>query len=182
MPAAPFELRGWWAPAQPNQRWAPVVDCSNDAGHDEVSSGLKLRKPPAKGVGTPPPFAAAFQMCFRKPTGKHYATRRSPTSDECCSTIADGEPGQSYADTPIGSYPPNRYEQNYDGRFARRRSGRERTPLQRRAWRRPGRHDREATLVVLTRRIRDESMPSRRRPPKPRAIGAIRQRVLTDEC
>ena len=30
--------------------------------------------------------------------------------DDCFSTIADGEPGQSHADTPIGSYLPSRYE------------------------------------------------------------------------
>jgi hypothetical protein len=59
-----------------------------------------------------------MQMCFRKPTGKHYATRLTYL-DDCFSTIADGEPGQSYADTPIGSYLPSRYEQYYDGRFAR---------------------------------------------------------------
>ena len=39
--------------------------------------------------------------------------------DECFSSVAEGEPGQSYADTPIGSYLPQRYEQYYDGRFAR---------------------------------------------------------------
>jgi hypothetical protein len=39
--------------------------------------------------------------------------------DECFSAIAEGAPGQSYADTPIGSYLPQRYEQYYDGRFAR---------------------------------------------------------------
>jgi hypothetical protein len=31
--------------------------------------------------------------------------------DDSVSTIADREPGQSYADTPIGSYIPSRYEQ-----------------------------------------------------------------------
>jgi len=39
--------------------------------------------------------------------------------DECFSAIAEGEPGQSYADTPIGSYLPRRYEHYYDGCFAR---------------------------------------------------------------
>jgi hypothetical protein len=41
--------------------------------------------------------------------------------DDCFSTIADGEPGQSYADTPIGSHLPSRYEQYCEGRFARLR-------------------------------------------------------------
>jgi hypothetical protein len=58
---------------------------------------------------------------------------------------------------------------------------RERPLFQRRARRRPRRQDREATLVVLTGGIRDGSTSSRPRPPKPQEIGAIRQRVLTDE-
>lgn len=68
-----------------------------------------LRRPPAKDVGTPPPYAAAYADVLPAIT---YL-------DECFSTIADGEPGQSYADTPIGSYLPQRYEHYYDGRFAR---------------------------------------------------------------
>jgi hypothetical protein len=37
--------------------------------------------------------------------------------DECFSAIADGEPGQSYTDTPIGNCVPSRYEHYYyDGR------------------------------------------------------------------
>src|SRR6266700_7053377 len=57
--AAPFELRGWWAPA-PTQRWAPVVERSTDADAGEEDAPAKLRRPPAKEVGKPPPFAAAF--------------------------------------------------------------------------------------------------------------------------
>jgi hypothetical protein len=89
------------------------------SGHDEVDPGLKLRKPPAKDVGTPPPFAAAYADVL--PESHREALRDAAITylDECFSTIADGEPGQSYADTPIGSYLPSRYEQYYDGRFAR---------------------------------------------------------------
>jgi hypothetical protein len=65
------------------------------------------------------------------PTNDGHSDAAITYLDDCFSTIADGEPGQSYADTPIGSYIPSRYEQYYDGRFARRRSGRERPLLQR---------------------------------------------------
>ena len=57
--AAPFELHGWWAPA-PTQRWAPVADRSTDADRNEEDPPLKLRKPAAKAVGKPPPYAAAY--------------------------------------------------------------------------------------------------------------------------
>src|SRR5205823_15125075 len=57
--AAPFELHGWWAPA-PAQRWAPVADASTDAAAGEEDAPAKLRNPPAKEVGKPPPFAAAY--------------------------------------------------------------------------------------------------------------------------
>jgi hypothetical protein len=56
--AAPFELRGWWAPA-PTQRSAPVVERLTSADRDEEDPPLKLRKPPAKEVGKPPAYAAA---------------------------------------------------------------------------------------------------------------------------
>jgi hypothetical protein len=113
---------------------------------------LKLWKPPAKDVGTRAPFAAAYADVL--PESHRDALRDAAITylDDCFSTIADGEPGQSYADTPIGSYIPSRYEQYYDGRFARPRSGGERPLLQRRARRRPSRQDREAALVALTRR------------------------------
>jgi hypothetical protein len=45
--AAPFELRGWWAPA-PTQGWAQVVDGSTDDDQDEKNPPLKLPKPPAR--------------------------------------------------------------------------------------------------------------------------------------
>jgi len=116
--AAPFELHGWWAPA-PTQRWAPVVERSTDADTGEEDAPAKLRRPPAKEVGKPPPFAAAFADVL--PASHREALRDAAITylDECFSAIADGEPGQSYADTPIGSYLPSRYEQYYDGRFAR---------------------------------------------------------------
>jgi len=116
--AAPFELRGWWAPA-PTQRWAPVVDRSPDADAGEEGAAAKLRRPPAKEVGKLPPFAAAYVDVL--PASHREALRDAAVTylDECFSAIAEGEPGQSYADTPIGSYLPSRYEQYYDGRFAR---------------------------------------------------------------
>jgi hypothetical protein len=112
--AAPFELRGWWAPA-PTQRWAPVADRSNDADRIEGDPPAKLRKPPAKEVGKQTPYAPAYADVL--PASHRDAA--ITYLDECFSAIADGEPGQSYADTPIGSYLPARYEQYYDGRFAR---------------------------------------------------------------
>ncbi len=42
--------------------------------------------------------------------------------DECFSAIAEGQPVQSYADTPIGSYLPSRYE-HYLRRSLRTRLG-----------------------------------------------------------
>jgi hypothetical protein len=44
--AAPFEVRGWWAPA-PTQRWAPASDDSTDADDREEEPPVKLRRPPA---------------------------------------------------------------------------------------------------------------------------------------
>jgi hypothetical protein len=115
--AAPFELRGWWAPA-PTQRWAPLDDSGNTARAEEDPQ-LKLRRPPAKEVGKPPPFAAAYTDVL--PASHREALRDAAVTylDECFAAIAQGEPGQSYADTPIGNYLPARYEQYYDGRFAR---------------------------------------------------------------
>src|SRR6266700_1074906 len=57
--AAPFELRGWWAPA-PTQRWAPVADRSTDADRTEEDPPAKLRQPPAKKVGKPTQYAAVY--------------------------------------------------------------------------------------------------------------------------
>jgi hypothetical protein len=51
--AAPFKLGGWWAPA-PTQRWAPLDD-SGKTARAEQDPQLKLRRPPAKEVGKPPP-------------------------------------------------------------------------------------------------------------------------------
>ena len=61
-------------------------------------------------VGTPPPFAAAYADVL--PETHREALRNAAITylDDCFSTIADGEPGQSHADTPIGSYRPSRYE------------------------------------------------------------------------
>jgi hypothetical protein len=116
--AAPFELHGWWAPA-PAQRWAPVVDASTDADRNEEEPPARLRTTPAKELGTLPPFASAYTDVL--PASHRQALRDAAVTylDECFSAIAEGEPGQSYAETPIGSYLPSRYEQYYDGRFAR---------------------------------------------------------------
>jgi hypothetical protein len=116
--AAPFELRGWWAPA-PTQRWAAVADRSTDADRIEEDTPAKLRQPPAKKVGKPTQHAAAYADVL--PDSHRDALRDAAITylDECFSAIAEGEPGQSYADTPIGNYLPSRYEQYYDGRFAR---------------------------------------------------------------
>jgi hypothetical protein len=115
--AAPFELRGWWAPA-PTQRWAPLDDSGNTARAEEDPQP-RLRRPPAKEVGKPPPYAAAYADVL--PASHREALREAAVTclDECFSAIADGEPGQSYADSPIGAYLPSRYEHYYDGRFAR---------------------------------------------------------------
>jgi hypothetical protein len=116
--AAPFELHGWWAPA-PAQRWAPVVDDSTDTDAGDEDAPAKLRRAPAKEIGELPPFAAAYADVL--PASHREALRDAATTylDECFSAIAEGEHGQSYADTPIGSYLPSRYEHYYDGRFAR---------------------------------------------------------------
>lgn len=116
--AAPFELRGWWAPA-PTQRWAPVAKSSTDDDRNKEDAPVKLRRPPAKEVGKPPPYAAAYADVL--PESHREALRDAAITylDECFAAIAEGDPGQSYADTPIGSYLPSRYEQYYDGRFAR---------------------------------------------------------------
>ena len=116
--AAPFDLHGWWAPA-PGQRWAPVADASTEADAGEEDAPATLQRPPAKEVGKPPPFAAAYTDVL--PASHREALRDAAVTylDECFSAIAEGEPGQSYADTPIGSYLPSRYEQYYDSRFAR---------------------------------------------------------------
>lgn len=76
-------------------------------------------EPPAKAVGTPAPFAAAYADVL--PESHREAVRDTAITylDECSSAIAEGEPGQSYTDTMIGAYLPQRYEQYYDGRFAR---------------------------------------------------------------
>lgn len=115
--AAPFELHGWWAPA-PAQRWAPVVDASTDADAGE-DAPVKLRRPPAKDVGKPPPFAAAYADVL--PVSHREALRGAAITylDECFSAIAEGQPGEGYADTAMGGYLPSRYEHYYDGRFAR---------------------------------------------------------------
>lgn len=116
--AAPFDLHGWWAPA-PSQRWAPVVEDSTDDDAGEGDVPMKLRTPPAKQVGKLPPFATAYSDVL--PASHQEALRDASITylDECFSAIADGEPGESYAATSIGSYLPSRYEQYYDGRFAR---------------------------------------------------------------
>lgn len=117
--AAPFELRVWWAPAL-TQRWAPVVDASIETDRsDEKGQAVTLRKPPAKLVGKQSPYAAAYADVL--PQSHRDALRDAAIVhlDECFSAIADGEPGQSYADTALGTYLPQRYEHYYDGRFAR---------------------------------------------------------------
>ena len=116
--AAPFELRRWWAPA-PTQRWAPASDDSTDADDGEEEPPVKLRRPPAKQIGTPPPYAAAYADVLPNSHREALLDAAITYLDECFAAIADGEPGQSYADTPIGSFLPSRYEQYYDGRFAR---------------------------------------------------------------
>ena len=116
--AAPFELSGWWAPA-PTQRWAPAVERSGDADPGEEDPPVTLRRPPPKEVGEVPVYAAAYADVL--PESHRAALRGAAITylDECFSAIAEGEPGQSYADTPIGHYLPGRYEHYYDGRFAR---------------------------------------------------------------
>ena len=67
-------------------------------------------EPPAKAVGTPAPFAAAYADVL--PESHREAVRDTAITylDECSSAIAEGEPGQSYTDTMIGAYLPQRYE------------------------------------------------------------------------
>lgn len=118
--AAPFELSGWWAPS-PEQRWTPVVeDAENDELEEEVEEApVRLRKPPAKEIGTPPPYALAYQDDV--PVSHREALRQAAVVylDECYTALAQLGPGESYADSPIGWYLPRRYEHYYDGRFAR---------------------------------------------------------------
>jgi hypothetical protein len=111
--AAPFELHGWWAPA-PKQRWVPVEERSADDDRNEQDPPLKLRRPPGKKVGKPPPSTTAYADVL--PESHREALRDAAITylDECFSAIADGEPGQNYANTPIGSYLPQRHEQYYD--------------------------------------------------------------------
>jgi hypothetical protein len=67
----------------------------------------------------PPPVRRCIRGCASRVPPGGLRDAGIIYVDECFSVIADGEPGQSYADTPIGSYLPSRYEQYYDGRFAR---------------------------------------------------------------
>jgi hypothetical protein len=96
--AAPFKLRGWWAPA-PTQRWAPLDDSGKTARAEEDPQ-LKLRRPPAKEVGKPPPYAVAYADVL--PESHREALRHAAITylDEWFSAIVDGQPGQSYSDTP----------------------------------------------------------------------------------
>jgi hypothetical protein len=96
--AAPFELHGWWAPA-PTQRWAPLDDSGKTARAEEDPQ-LKLRRPPAKEVGKPPPYAVAYADVL--PESHREALRHAAITylDEWFSAIVDGQPGQSYSDTP----------------------------------------------------------------------------------
>jgi hypothetical protein len=116
--AAPFELGGWWAPA-PTQRWAPAVEDSADADPGEEDPPVKLRRPPARKVGKLPAYAAAYADVLPESHREALRGAASTYLDECFSAIAEGKPGQSYAETPIGYYLPSRYEHYYDGRFAR---------------------------------------------------------------
>jgi hypothetical protein len=117
--AAPFELHGWWAPG-PAQRWTPIAETLVEASDDvDPDPPPKLHPPPAKAVGKPFPYAAAYADVL--PESHREALRDAAVVylDECFSAIADGQPGQSYAETMIGAYLPQRYEQYYNGGFAR---------------------------------------------------------------
>ena len=107
--AAPFELRGWWAPGSA-QRWAPALAGTGSKESAEDPDTVKLGKPPAKVVGKPHPYAAAFADVLPEAHCQALRDAAIVYLDECFSALAEGEPGQSYADTVIGSYLPRRYE------------------------------------------------------------------------
>jgi hypothetical protein len=60
--------------------------------------------------GRRPPFAAAYADVLPETPREALRDAAITYLDDSFSTIADAEPGQSYADTPIGSYLPSRYE------------------------------------------------------------------------
>jgi hypothetical protein len=120
--AAPFELRGWWAPA-PTQRWAPVVDRSTDADPGEEDAPVKLRRPPAKQVGKPPLYAAAYADVL--PESHREALRHAAITylDECFSAIAEGKPGKSCLQAVVAAPGRRRVHGRCHGRSARSLQG-----------------------------------------------------------
>lgn len=115
---APFELGGWWAPS-PDQRWAPVVEEDDEWDDEAEERPVRGQKPPAKAIGTLPPYALAYKD--ELPESHREGLRKAAIVylDECYNALAQLNPGDSYADSPIGWYLPGRYEHYYDARFAR---------------------------------------------------------------
>jgi hypothetical protein len=78
----------------------PIVP-GTTAAHDapEQAQPVTVRKPPAKVIREPPRFAAAYADLL--PESHREALRDDAAIvhvDECLSPVADGEPGQSFAD------------------------------------------------------------------------------------
>ncbi len=108
--AAPFELSGWWAPS-PEQRWTPVVkDAENDELEGEVEEApVRLRKPPAKEIGTPPPYALPYQDDL--PALHREALRRaagSSTSTSATVRSLSSAPGKATRIAPSAGTSPGR--------------------------------------------------------------------------
>jgi hypothetical protein len=117
--AAPFQLSGWWAPSA-DQRWLPVgQELADEQRSEVVEAPLRLQTPPAKNIGSLPPYAAAYADVLPE---SHRAALRSAAIvylDECYEALREFGRGDSYAESAIGRYLPPRYEHYYDGRFAR---------------------------------------------------------------
>ncbi len=67
---------------------------------------MRLHRRPAKEVGELAPYAAAYADVL--PASHREALRAAAITylDECFTAIAEGESGQSYADTSIGATRP----------------------------------------------------------------------------
>lgn len=115
---APFELSGWWAPS-PDQRWAPVVE-EDDERDDEIKERpvrCRSRRRRTSGRSRPTRSPTKDELSESHREGLRKAA--IVYLDECYNALAQLDPGDSYADYPIGCYLARRYEHYYDARFAR---------------------------------------------------------------
>jgi hypothetical protein len=79
------------------------LETSEVAFEGILACPVTLRRPPAKTIEKPPPYAIAYANVL--PESHREALRDAAIAylDECFSAIADCEPGQSYANTPSGT-------------------------------------------------------------------------------